>query len=288
MLLPLIMREQIDNGGYAKELGRPVAVEYHILSRPAEIVANRVNADHITVCGAILGIVGSFLFGFPEDATQAVERLSRGHLKLSRRATRTIGIVALGTSYLFDLLDGAVARKSSRGETKHGVVLDGIVNKMVDTSPAIIAILRAKTLDEWTTWSLYKFLAPVSTIIRSVGLQYDIPIAKTGLGARIGRIPMIVSAMLFENRRSLFGKILVGQLIADSIHRYRQVVNSGNREAQAQVQQDLAEYSGLFLLGTALSPNHILREAVTTGLGFLKLAQVKIGEAYRHKDQPDT
>jgi phosphatidylglycerophosphate synthase len=265
------MNEQIDDRGYSKKQGKP-----------AEIIANRINADYITICGGILGIAGSFLLGSPKDATQIIEKLSRGHMKLSKKTARTVGAVTLATSYFFDLIDGEVARKSSGGGTKHGIILDGIVDKIVDISPAIFASRGAKTFDERLTWSLYRYLAPVSTMIRSVGLQHDIPIAKTGWGARVGRIPMLVSAMLFENRRSLFGKILVGQLIADSINRYGQIINSGNKEAQTQVQQDLAEYNRLFWLSTTLSPNCAAKELTTTGLGLLKLTQVKIREAYKH------
>lgn len=275
------MKEADRNNTYAIEPGRSFAPEYIIFSKPAEVLADRIPADAITAVGAAAGVTGSFLLGSPEEAIQRAQRISGGRLTPSIKQLKIAGGITLGISYLCDLLDGPVARKSAEGETKHGKVFDGIVNKAVDTSPAIFELLKAKSLDTKTTWLSYAVLAPVSTIIRSIGLSHDIPIAKTGLGARIGRIPVLVSSLLFERKRNLFGKLLVTQLIADSIHRYRQIVNSGNNDARDNVSSELVQYFMLVLLGRTIS-QRLPRELVTFSLTLAKLMQIKIKEAYRN------
>lgn len=277
------MSRQEISSKYSQEPGRKVAREYIVLSWLAEKLANKIDADVITVSGAVAGVIGSWFLGFPDQSTKAIERVSHGHIRPLRDNLRIVGGVSLAFAYFCDVLDGAVARKSNKGESKHGTVLDGIVNKIVDTSPAIFALSEAKTFDDRATWLTHETLAPVSTLIRAVGIEYGIPIAKTGWGARIGRIPITVAGLIFENRRNFFGKVLIAQFIGDSIYRYRQIVNSGNEQALHKVNQDLAEYALLVLAGRETAQNSNLREVVTFGVEMGKLAEVKIREAYKPK-----
>lgn len=279
--------KEVDRRAYIIEPGRSFSPEYAILSKPAEVLADRIPADAITAVGAVAGITGSFLLGFPEEAIQRAQRISGGRLTPSIKQLKIAGGIALGVSYLCDLLDGAVARKSTGGETKHGKVFDGIVNKAVDTSPAIFELFKAKSLDTKATWLSYVALAPVSTMIRSIGLSHDIPITKTGLGARVGRVPVLISSLLFERKRNLFGKLLVMQLIADSIHRYKQITNSGNNDARDNVNHELVRYFMLVLLGRTI-PQRLPRELAMFGLALAKLAQIKIREAYKDQHEKES
>lgn len=275
------MPQQEVSSKYSQEPGRRVAPEYIVLDWLAGKLANKINPDVITVSGAVAGVIGSWLLGFPDHAIRTIEQSSNGHLRPPRGKLRITGAVSLAFAYFCDVLDGAVARKSTKGESKHGIVLDGIVNKVVDTTPAIFALSQAKTFDDKTTWLAHGILAPISTMIRSVGIEHEIPIAKTGWGARIGRIPITVAALLFEDQRNFFGKVLVTQFIGDSIHRYRQIVNSGNEQATQRINEDLAEYACLTLIGRGSLKNPTLREVIALGLGLAKLAQVKIRESYK-------
>lgn len=275
------MRErEIRRDSLTAEPGR-IAYE-HIILKPvaSELTKRGIPADAITVFGAFAGVLATWLLSSPEDTGKNIEKISGGRFKLTKGQTRTIGGLLLGISYFCDLLDGPVARLSEQGETKHGMVMDGVVNKIVDTSLAVFELAKATTLDTKATWMSYLTLAPVSTMIRSVGIQHNIPIPKTGLGARIGRIPFIVGAMFFEEKRNLLGKILLAQLVGDSIHRYLQIVRSTNKEARGEVNRDLGEYFVIALLSRTIPQKGFPRELVTLGLELAKLAQVKIQEAY--------
>ncbi len=269
------------NGAYQAELGRSFAIEYPLLSKPAEKLANKISADTITVFGAAAGITGSYFLGFPDKAIQTIDKLSGGRIQLTRKQIRIAGAILLGTSYVCDLLDGAVARKSKEGETRHGKVIDGIVNKMIDISPAIFALSKAHALDDKATWITYEALAPVSTMIRSRGLSHDIPISKTGIAARIGRLPFLVGSLVSENNRNTLGKIMNAQFVLDCIHRYMQIAKSGNQKAIDETHTDLIQYVILFAASRALNLSPLPQELTTVGLELAKLAQVKIKEAYR-------
>lgn len=262
---------------YTSEPGRHYALEYRVFSGIADRLVNRVPADVITASGALFGIVGSYCLISPENASKKVETFSKGRLRFSRKLTRFFGGAGLGVSYVCDLLDGAVAKKSDQGETKHGKILDGIVNKIVDVSPALFNIVKAKKFDTVATWQLYQTLAPVSTMIRSEGLAYGIPIAKTGIGARVGRLPFLVASMLLEEKSDFFGKVLTCQILADSYYRYQQIVRSGNKEAVRATNRDLVEYFGATILSGVVLRNPTFSLCVS----LVKLAQVKIKEAYK-------
>lgn len=272
---------EVLNGAYCAEPGRPFAREYELFARPAEKIANKIPADLITVFGAATGVAGSYFLGFPDEAIETLGKISSGRFKLTHNQVKVTGAVLLGVSYVCDLLDGAVARKSTEGETRHGRVIDGIVNKIVDISPALFTLSAAKTFDDKATWLTYEVLAPVSTMIRSEGLHHGIPIAKTGLGARIGRLPFLVSSLVFKEKRNLLGKVMTAQLVIDCIHRYSQIVNSGNQEAIEAVHADLAQYVALFAASRISGLAPLEQELTTVGLELSKLAQVKIKEAYR-------
>lgn len=272
------MAERIGDA-YTSESGRHYALEYRVLSGIADRLANRVPADAITALGALFGIVGSYCLISPENASKKVETFSKGRLRFSRKLTRFLGGAGLGISYVCDLLDGAVAKKSDQGETNHGKILDGIVNKIVDISPALFNIAKAEKSDTASaaTWQFYQALAPVSTMIRSEGLAHSIPIAKTGIYARVGRLPFLVASMLFEGKSDFFGKVLTCQILADSFYRYQQIVRSGNKEAVRATNRDLVEYFG----ATILSGVVLRKPTFSLFVGLVKLAQVKIKEAYK-------
>lgn len=272
-----MLRAEFDST-YTQEPGRNIAREYVALSWIAEKLANRIDPNVITLLGAAAGVLGTYLLGFPDQAIPKIEQLSKGLLKPPKGMLRVTGACLLAFSYISDVLDGAVARKSIKGESKSGIVLDGIVNKVVDTSTALFALHYAKTADDKATWGTNIALAPVSTMIRSAGLEHGVPISKTGWGARIGRIPITVGALVFQNHRNLFGKILIGQFILDSTLRYNQIRNSGNKEAQERINTDLSQYAHLVLIGSTI-PTPLPAEVATFGLELGKLAQVKIREA---------
>lgn len=266
--------------GYYSEAGRAFASEYALVEKPAEAIANKIPADAITVFGAFAGITGSYLLGFPHEAIQIIQKVSGGHIKLTCNQTRVTGALLLGISYACDVLDGAVARKSEKGETKYGKVLDAIANKMIDISPAVFILSNAQTTEKRTIWESYRTLAPVSTMIRSRGLQHDIPISKTGFCARIGRLPFLIASLIFQQKRDVLGKVLSMQLVIDCIYRYTQIIKTGNREAIEAVQNDVFEYITLFLGSQVIGGKSLEKELTIVGLELAKLTQVKIKEAY--------
>lgn len=273
------MSKEFEGQSFVKEPGK-LPIHKKLVGRIADKLANNVDADVITGLGAALGVAGSYLLTSPEDAINKMRFLTHDKVIPTKLQVRVAGGVALGLSYFCDILDGDVARKSAKGPTKYGTVFDGVVDKTVDTSPALFLLSSAKTLDERLTWLAYMGLAPISSGIRSTGIAHDIPIPKTGLGARIGRIPVMVSALLFKNKRTALGKVLVLQLVADSIHRYKQIVDSGNTEAVDEVNSNLAQHLGLFILGQLSSEKTLPKSMITLGLELAKFTQIKMKEVY--------
>lgn len=261
-----------------QEPGRRRAIEYSIFSKPADLLANRVPADAITVVGVTTGVVGSYLMSLPEDAAKHIRDISGGILDPTKRQVKLAGALALGASYVCDLLDGAVARKST-GETFHGTIFDGIANKIVDTAPVMFFLNRAKNKREIATWLSFLFVAPMTTMIRSRGLSEGVPMSKTGLGARVGRVPVLLAGLIFENKRNLVGQVLAVQAASSAFIRYEKVRRSGNRDALDAVNRDLLEYVATFFVARVLGGKGLPRELLTLGLELAKLGQVKVSEA---------
>lgn len=261
------------------DIGRKRAIEYELFGKPAELLANRVPADNITALGFTLGVVGSRFLAAPEDAIKEIEQLSGNMLYPTRAQIKIAGGIALATSYVCDLLDGAVARKSRNGETFHGTVFDGMANKLVDTTPALIFMTKAQSIDERVTWLSYIFTAPMASMIRSRGIANSVPVPKTGFGARVDRVPILLASLFKENSRNSAGKVLTFQAVSSAIERYRQIRNSGNSEAIAAVNKDLLEYTALFIIARAMGTKPLRKELLTLGLELAKLGHVKLSEA---------
>ena len=261
------------------DIGRKRAIEYEVFAKPAELLANRVSADSITAVGAAVGTVGSYFLASPEDAIRSMEQLSGGKLHPTRKQIRIAGALALGASYVCDLLDGAVARKSTNGETFYGTVFDGMVNKLVDTTPALIFAAKANGLNEKAAWLSYIFTSPMASMIRSRGVANNIPVPKTGFGGRASRVPVLLAGLANESLRGLAGKVLTLQSTISAISRYKQIKDSGSNEAIEDVNRDLLEYVALFVLGRVVVGDSMQKEVVTLGLELAKLGHVKLSEA---------
>lgn len=271
--------EVFNDPDYTKEPGRPNAKEYRILSPVASFLANKINPDWLTLSGAFFGTVGTYLLSYPKETAQKIEQFTKGSLKLSETAIRAGGAIGVLISYIFDVLDGAVARKSEKGETKHGLVIDGLVNKITDITPSVTSLWKKQDADTLLTQGLFRTLAIGSTMVRSAGIEHDVPIAKTGLFARIGRLPLQWGGLLLEGQRNLIGKALVAQVGFDLRHRYKQIASSGKKEAIRQTRTDLLELFGSRLIAYAISDDPKTRELIAGGLELLKLIEVKTREA---------
>lgn len=261
------------------EIGRKRAVEYELFSKPAELLADKVLADSITAVGAAVGIVGSYFLAAPEEAIRSIEQMTGGKLNPTKSQIKTAGAISLGASYVCDLLDGTVARKSETGETFHGRIFDGIANKAVEMTPAVIFSMKAKGINEKATWLSYLFTSPMATMIRSRGIANDVPISKAGLAARVGRTPPLIVSLLSESKRGLAGKLMTLQSVGSAISRYKQIKDAGDETAIGEVNKDLLEYTALFVLGRVMFKNPLQRELLILGLELAKLGQVKFAEA---------
>lgn len=263
---------------YGAEPGRHYALEYPLFAKPAEVLAKKgVPADVVTLFGAVAGVTGSYLVMYPGQVREKIVEFSSGRITPSINQVRAAGTIVLGISYTCDLLDGAMAAKSVGGETKHGRVLDGIINKIVDIAPAVFELEKARSGDTKLTWFSYQVLAPVSTIVRSIGLRHDVEIAKTGLNARVGRLPLLIASMMCESKRNLLGKLLIGQILADTIQRYNQIARAGNEDALEEVHRELLKYFTAVLLAKVSGANNfsVLTEEIVA------LADTITDEAYR-------
>lgn len=272
------MRTEQKPYGYAQEPGRSNAREYNLFAPLGEICADKIDANVFTLSGAFAGIVGSYCLTYPEEVREKVKEISRGKFNPSKRAVLIAGGALLFTSYIFDMLDGATARKSKKGETEFGLVADGIVNKMVDISVATFSLWKNDDPDSKVTWGIYRDLAISATMIRSVGIEHDVPISKAGFLARAGRVPLNILSMVYEDRRNITGKILDIQAALSAKDRFDQIVNSGDKKATRQVLADLYEQYESHLIGVNI-PDPKIREMVVTLLQLYKLAEVKMREA---------
>lgn len=264
--------------GYAQEPGRSNAREYNFFAPLGEICADKIDANVFTLSGAVAGVVGSYCLTYPEEVREKLKDISQGRIYPSKRAVLTAGGVLLFTSYIFDMLDGATARKSKKGETEFGLVADGIVNKIVDISVATFSLWKNKDRDSRTTWGIYRDLAISATMIRSIGIEHDVPISKAGFLARAGRVPLNILSMVYEDGRNITGKVLGVQAALSAKDRFDQIVNSGNKKAIRQVVSDLCEQYESHLIGVNI-PDPRIREVVVTLLQLYKLAEVKMREA---------
>lgn len=269
------------SSGYNSEPGRHYALEYDVLKRSADVfVEAGVSANTITAVGAVLGAIGTALLTKPSQFADKIEQITVGKIKPSVGVVKSAGAIAFALSCFGDLQDGAVAKRSQNGETKFGKVFDGFVNKIIDTTPALCMQVWPESQREALAGSLYTILAPLSTMIRSIALEHDVPIPKTGVGSRVGTVATLSVGYTVERWRGRangwLGGILTAQRLVDIGIRYRTVIRSGDEEAIQQVNKDITEYFGLVLIGKALSDNPLL----PFGLEMAKLLDVKVGEAY--------
>lgn len=265
-----------------QDIGRNRAVEFEIFKKTAEVLVDYISPDKITAVGAVTGVVGSYCLASPEAVIGVVEKYSGNRIKPTTSEVKIAGSVALSVSYICDLLDGAVARQSKKGETFHGTVFDGMADKLVDSMPALILASKADSGLQQFLWRSYAFLSPIASMIRSRGISYDIPIAKTGFGGRASRIPVLLTGLFTDELRDLSALILSSQSFMSSVVRYKTVHESGNLEAINEVNQDLIQYMTLYLLGTNLD-GETKRDFVTFGLELLKLGHVKLSEAENNR-----
>lgn len=181
------------------------------LLKPLVPILERINPNHITIVGAVLGSISPWILTHADNISTKITSLLGKDVDFQNNFKRSliglgVGFTILG--YTCDSLDGTIARLT--GQTSDlGEALDSICDRFADAS-SLAAILHKAGLDQNNILEILSLGAGIIGLgpsqLRAYLDQADIPTTALPIGSRAPRAVLGLVAMGDFALRDLLGE----------------------------------------------------------------------------------